>query len=224
MFTRTLTALPVPQSVGMAGSQLKERTTSCLSDILEQALYAGISENDFKRYLQAKKTTSSPTSRQGGKWKYLSPKLFVFKFLPLVCLGVLLYFPLSELFSGSPCLVSQIPPFGEIMHPKFDCNFCEGLTGAAHQTNLSQYEFVHKYAYTSQPILVVGAASDWPAMNVFSYDYFKGLYQQSPEAVESDMESGQFFSYSSNIQNLKELFDLSSERVSMSTEKWYIGW
>ena len=110
------------------------------------------------------------------------------------------------------------------MHPKFDCNFCEGLTGAPRQTNLSQYEFVHKYAYTSRPILVVGAASDWPAMDVFSYDYFKSLYQQSPEAIESDMESGQFFSYSSNIQNLKDLFDLSSERVSMTTEKWYIGW
>jgi len=61
-------------------------------------------------------------------------------------------------------------------------------------------------------------------MEVFSYNYFKDLYQQSPEAIDSDTEKGQFFSYSSNIRNLKELFELSSEGVSMATEKWYIGW
>ena len=205
----------------MAHIELKERTASRLTDILERAHSAGLSENDFKRCLQSFSTTTKT-----HRWKYLSltANSVVFKFLPVVFLLYLLYSPVSELLSRSPCLVSQIPPFGELLHPKLDCNFCEGLRGAPRLTNLSQYEFVSEYAYTSQPLLVVGAASGWPAMEVFSYDYFKDLYQQSPEAIDSDTERGQFFSYSSNIRNLKELFELSSDGVSMATEKWYIGW
>lgn len=208
----------------MARFELKERTASRLTGILEQAQSAGLSENDFKRCLQSNKYFSTATNAHKLQYFSLIANSVVFKFLPFVFLAVLLYFPVSEVLSHSPCLVSQIPPFGEVMHPKLDCDFCEGLRGAPHLTNLSQYEFVSEYAYTSRPILVVGAASGWPAMEVFSYNYFKDLYQQSPEAIDSDTEKGQFFSYSSNIRNLKELFELSSEGVSMATEKWYIGW
>ena len=47
---------------------------------------------------------------------------------------------------------------------------------------------------------------------------------QVPEAMDADINSGHFFSYSSRIKDLKELFEMSAERASMASEKWYIGW
>ena len=73
-------------------------------------------------------------------------------------------------------------------------------------------------------MVIEGAADDWSAMNVFSYDYFKDLYLRTPGSLDDDNIKGQFFSYSSNIMDLKELFNLPVERAEMKIERWYIGW
>ena len=101
---------------------------------------------------------------------------------------------------------------------------CEGVTGALRFVNLSREDFVHHHAYSAKPIVVEGAALRWPAMDVFSYDYFKNLYLQTPGSLDDDNIKGQFFSYSSNIMDLKNLFELPTEHVEMKTERWYIGW
>jgi hypothetical protein len=90
--------------------------------------------------------------------------------------------------------------------------------------NITRKEFALHYAHSSQPVVVVRAALHWSAMQVFSYDYFRNLYSTFPDAIDADTSKGQFFSYNSNIRNLKELFDLPSERAAMTTERWYIGW
>lgn len=209
----------------MDSEKLKEETISRLRSILTKARSAGVSERELRKYLEAEEFLPSGGGRgKPSRYGCLSLHCIVFRVLPAVLLLSLFYFPLSELLNGSPCLVSQLSPFPELAHPVLNCSFCEGVTGAPRHVNLSRREFMHKYAYTGRPVVVVEAASSWPAINVFSYDYFKNLYLQTPESIDADKNSGQFFSYSSNIQNLQDLFDLSSERASMASEKWYIGW
>ena len=104
------------------------------------------------------------------------------------------------------------------------CRVCEGVSGALRFDNLSREDFVHHYAYSAKPIVVEGAARGWPAMEVFSYNYFRRLYLQIPGSLDDDNIKGQFFSYSSNIMDLKELFHLPVEHSEMKTERWYIGW
>lgn len=148
----------------------------------------------------------------------------VFKVYPVIFLLALSAYPLFRMMAGYSCLVSEISPFGEAVNPMANCEMCEGVTGAPRLSNLSKDDFIRNYAYTSKPILVVGAVSNWTALDVFSYEYFKSLYVNSPESLEDDNSKGQFFSYSSNMGDLRDLFSLPSEVASMETEKWYIGW
>ena len=150
--------------------------------------------------------------------------LLIFKALPAMLLLLLLGYPAWQVSDGSVCLLRELSPFGEAVTPMVDCAICEGVTEAPRLFNLSQDDFIRNYAYTSKPILVVGAVSNWSALDVVSYDYFKSIYMDSLDSLEVDHDSGQFFAYGSNIRDLKDLFSLPSDVATMKTEKWYIGW
>ena len=201
-------------------------TVSSLCELLKESEKVGISLEDILKCLDSK-DVSAGVSRSWWRskcsiWKWF--RFTVLNILPVLFLAFLLYFPVVQLINESPCVLHAPMGFGEIMHPIVNCSMCKGLTEAPRLTNLSRHEFMERHAHSSRPIVVVGAASHWPAIDIFSYDYFKGLYQSHPDGIETDMNTGQFFSYSSNIKNLKELFELSSESAAMETERWYIGW
>lgn len=198
--------------------------------ILDQARSRGLTDGEITKCLEENGYT--PTAKPKAKSKVDDPykkgcsilNCLLFKVYPVIFVLLLLAYPLYNLVIGSPCLVAEVSPFGEAVTPVIDCNICEGVTEAPRLTNLTQDDFIRNYAYTSRPLLVVGAVLDWPAIEVFSYDYFKSLYLKSPESLEEDSNSGQFFAYSSNIKDLKELFSLPSDVATMESEKWYIGW
>lgn len=148
----------------------------------------------------------------------------IFKVYPIIFGLLLLSYPLVRMMAGYACLLSEVSPFGEAVTPVVSCEICEGVTGAPKLNNISMDDFVRNHAYTSKPVLVEGAVSNWSALRVFSYEYFKSLYVNSPESLEDDNSKGQFFAYSSNIRDLKDLFSLPSEVATMEAEKWYIGW
>ena len=196
-------------------------------DLLAAALAQGCRSEDIKDFLRQLKRSRAHSNKKHWLWlARLGRVLYylVFLVLPAVLLLSVLLLSLINWYEEAPCLVPQPYFLGEILRPMSDCEFCNGVTAAPREKNISVYDFVKKYAYTSKPVVVEGAASDWPATRAFSYDYFKGLYQQRPEAIEHQIEEGQFFSYNSNIRDLKGLFELSDEEVSMVTERWYIGW
>ena len=146
-----------------------------------------------------------------------------YRLLPYsLCIATLL-FPLYHVYTLDPCLASQLFPVAEFAMPVIDCSFCKGLTHAPeiHFSNITVDQFMEQYAYTSHPVLIKEAALSWPALELFSYDFFRQLYLKRPEAVQEDKESGQFFAYSSGIHNLEEFLNLSSDAA---TTKWYIGW
>ncbi len=197
-----------------------------LTAILESAKSAGLSESDIKDCLEKEGLvpTSQPDYALFIKKGWWLMELLIFKVYPLLFLAALLAYPGYQMYAGSPCLLSEVFPLAEAIIPFVDCKICKGVTQAPRLTNLSQEQFMHDYAYQSRPLLVVGAARDWPALELFSYDYFKELYLSKPGSLEGENAEGQFFAYSSSINDLADLFALPSEVASMSKEKWYIGW
>lgn len=196
-----------------------------LSTILENAKNAGLTDTEIKECLVNERLIHEPidvAELVQKTWRLFD--LLVFKVYPILFFCSMLAYPAYKATTGSPCLVSEVVPLSEAVIPFVDCKICEGVTEAPRLTNLTQEEFIRNYAYQSKPLVVVGAASDWPALQVFSYDYFKELYLSRPGALEGDNEGGQFFAYSSSIESLDDLFSLPSEVASMSKEKWYIGW
>ena len=146
--------------------------------------------------------------------------LVLYRALP--CLLVLLYVlqRLESLWYEHPCLLPRIVPYGEVTLPVADCDICSNMSEVPAIENVTVAFFLNEYAYSSRPVLMKGAAKDWPATRLFSYEYFRQLYSQNPQTVHH----GQFFAYSSNIESLDEFMSMSSDRASMKTETWYIGW
>ena len=203
-----------------------------IKKILADAKARGLTKkelNTFLRdngYLPADKKTDEVVVEGSSVYNKSFSMLnkLIFKVYPVLFLISLFLYPLFKFVSGSPCLISEFSPFGEVTIPFIDCNVCVGVTGAPRLSNLSQEDFVKNYAYTGKPILVEGAVLNWSAIEVFSYDFFKSLYLSVPSSLEEDSNTGQFFSYSSNVRDLKHLFSLSDDVATMATEKWYIGW
>ena len=161
----------------------KQEAISQLCDILERARASGLPQEKIRNCLESKDLVS--VFESGGNrrscWKYtkcLSFHCIIFNVLPAMLLLALMGFPLFEFMNESPCLVPKPEIFLDLVQPLLDCKFCENVTEAPRLKNITPYEFVHNYAYTSRPSLFVGAASEWPAVDLFSYDYFRKLYQQ----------------------------------------------
>lgn len=212
-----------------------DKLLSDLSRIFEQAKSAGLSDEEIKQCLRDEGLLQPPSAHAADQdkdiiYQKLSEKawnilnILIFKVYPIVILCALFAYPLFKLYNGSPCLVTEVFPFSEAVIPFSDCRMCEGVVEAPRLVNLSQEDFIRRYAYKSKPIVVVGAANDWPALDTFSYDYFKDLYTGMPGSLEGDNTQGQFFAYSSDIKDLEDLFELPSEVATMSKERWYIGW
>ena len=208
-----------------------DKLLSDLSHILEQAKSAGLSDEEIKQCLQDEGLLQPPAAHGGSQDKDIVYQkacsilnLLIFKVYPIVILCSLLAFPLYKMYNRSPCLVTELCPFSEAAIPFVDCRMCEGVVEAPRLVNLSQEDFIRRYAYKSKPIIVEGAANDWPALSTFSYDYFKDLYTSMPGSLDGDNTQGQFFAYSSDIKDLADLFELPSEVATMGKERWYIGW
>ena len=199
---------------------------SGLCELAKDSQKAGIPLEDILECLDAVTETKhingqSKSARCSFK-NYISFTLF--KLFPALFLVLLLYFPVLRVFNSSACVLPSPGLLSDVMHPLANCSMCQGVKGAPRLVNLSRNEFMLRHAHSSRPIVVVRAALHWPAMKTFSYEYFRSLYRSHPDAIDSDTTEGQFFSYSSNIRNLRELFELTSERATMTTERWYIGW
>lgn len=147
-------------------------------------------------------------------------RLFLYRLVPIVIGLLVLIQPLFAILRDDPCLVQQTL-HDEWSLPLCSCDVCVGVTRpvVVEANNITALEFMEKYAYSSHPLLVKGAASSWPASELFSCEYFRQLYVQRPEAMETDKKSGLFFTYKSSLQTL-ERFLLNSS----SEKEWYISW
>lgn len=149
--------------------------------------------------------------------------LLLYRILPFGLILVFTFQRLYLLYSSDPCLVSQ-PVLSEFAMPIVDCSRCQNITGAVHMDHITARQFMNNYAFSLQPLLMKGAALDWPAISTFSYKYFKALYMKRPEAMDHDKTEGQFFPYSSGIHKLDEFIALDNDTAALKGDRWYIGW
>lgn len=147
--------------------------------------------------------------------------LVFYRLLPVVVLLFALTRPLLAVREHQPCLVDQFIA-GHWSLPRADCQrVCVGIDKVIefNSSDFTQTNFMENYSYTSKPLLIKGAASSWPATNIFSSDYFKQLYQKWPEAIDRDTHNGLYATYKSRMHNIKQFLQNSS-----SEKDWYISW
>ena len=213
--------MAAPSSDGKESSAIHSR----LSQILSDAERSGVTHNEIMALLDLQKEPSARVPGTAGMREFLYRALLTspakWYLVPFLLVTSIFYIPTLQLWNHSSCI---FPAPVIMVQPLADCAVCRGVTGAPRLVGISRKNFSLHHAHSSRPIVVVGAALDWPALEIFSYEYFRGLYQNFPDAIDSDTSKGQFFAYSSNIPTLKDLFQLSPERAAMTTESWYIGW
>ncbi|XP_063228865.1 uncharacterized protein LOC134534362 isoform X2 [Bacillus rossius redtenbacheri] len=126
---------------------------------------------------------------------------------------------------GTRCVLPNNYFVWEATRPVTDCSMCKDVTNVTLLANVSRLEF-QKYAYSPQPMLVKGAALHWPAMQAFSYHFFKDIYETIEGAYESVEEECQILTFKTEFKSLQEVFAMSEARVQQheGEQPWYVGW
>lgn len=126
---------------------------------------------------------------------------------------------------GTRCLLPNNYFIWEATRPETDCSMCKDVKGVLVFQNITRDEF-RKYAYSSRPMLVKGAALHWPAMQTFTYHFLKGIYQNVEGAYESIEEECQILTFKTEFRSLEEVFAMPDSRVFLEDgeKPWYVGW
>lgn len=106
-----------------------------------------------------------------------------------------------------------------------NCNICENINEIPKIQNISSKDFYYNYAKKSKPIIISDGAHSWPALEHFSYNFFKELYN-SVEINNGKRRTCQFFPYNTEFKSLDEVFHMKTERANFKEgeKPWYVGW
>lgn len=126
---------------------------------------------------------------------------------------------------GIRCILSNNYFIWEATRPIKDCNFCVNITQPIILNNLTKEQFL-PYAYSSKPIVIQKAFLHWPALNVFSLQFFRSLYNGTEDAYRSVDEECQFLHFKSDFISIQDVLFMSEERSQnpQSDASWYVGW
>lgn len=127
---------------------------------------------------------------------------------------------------GIRCVVPNNYFIWEATRPISDCSFCSNVTGPIILLpNVTRKEF-EPYAYSSQPMIVREAFLHWPAMEKFSWQFFKELYADVEESYKSVDEECQFLHFKSDFISIRDVFSMSDARAKnlLGQKSWYVGW
>lgn len=126
---------------------------------------------------------------------------------------------------GIRCILPNNYFIWEATRPIKDCNFCANVTKPIVFNNLTRDDFL-PYAYSSKPIVVQKAFTHWPALNAFSLEYFRKLYNKTEDSYRSVDEECQFLHFKSDFISIQDVFSMSEERSQnpQSDVSWYVGW
>lgn len=147
-------------------------------------------------------------------------------FTPIFCCILFKYLYIDPIKSirGTRCIVPNNYFIWEFTRPVSNCDYCRGVSSALILPHLSRKEF-EQYAYSSRPMVIKHAAIHWPASKVFSWKFFKDLYESIDGAYDT-VDECQFLHFKSNLTNLRDVFAMSEERAMLRNgkEPWYVGW
>lgn len=132
---------------------------------------------------------------------------------------------LVEYILTTRCFIGMGYLSWEITRPISNCRHCSGLLAPiVLDSNVTRENF-EPYAYSSQPIIVRGAAREWEAMKSLNYSFLKDIYQRVPGAIDSVHEDCQFLHFKSNFVTLRDVFaHVKGEEPLDNGKEWYVGW
>ncbi|XP_015126093.1 bifunctional arginine demethylase and lysyl-hydroxylase JMJD6-B [Diachasma alloeum] len=164
-----------------------------------------------------------------GLWRASSllcaPTKFRLSGRHLLGLGILCY--ISYYFTNDyflshrhqKCLVETPTVFQRIFRPAEDCSVCHDVQQVEKLANVEPEVFEERYAYSGRPVVITDATSNWSATRVFSFGFFKSLYQDQDANC-------QFFPYKTDFRSLREVFNMTEDRARLrpGSQPWYVGW
>lgn len=132
---------------------------------------------------------------------------------------------LSKHALGVRCIIPNNYFVWEATRPISDCQFCTNVTEPILLYNATKEQF-SKFAFSSKPIVIKSALLHWPAVKVFSFEFFKNLYNSLDDAYRSVDEECQFLHFRSNFISLRDVFAMSEARSNNAPGEtpWYVGW
>lgn len=133
--------------------------------------------------------------------------------------------PTIKYLLGVRCIVPNNYFVWEATRPLSDCNFCVNVSKVQILPNLTREHF-SQFAYSSKPMVIKGAFSNWPAIKVFSFDFFKKLYETFEDSYRSVDEECQFLHFQSDFVSLRDVFAMDYRRIKNlpGQKPWYVGW
>ncbi|RZF39595.1 hypothetical protein LSTR_LSTR001116 [Laodelphax striatellus] len=193
------------------------------------ALNSGLSLRDVKNVCRESSCENAKAfdHHLSNRWRLGFKSLMIIVIIFLMCFVIRL--PILDGMMknalGIKCVVPNNYFVWEATRPIADCNMCKGVNGVLILPNITREEF-HKYAYSSRPIIVKGAASHWPAKQLFSYNYFKDIFENIDGSYENIEEDCQFLTFKTDFLSLRDVFSMSRRRLLnwKGERPWYIGW
>ncbi|KAK5642381.1 hypothetical protein RI129_008548 [Pyrocoelia pectoralis] len=155
--------------------------------------------------------------------KYILISIFIVIFS--ICYQCEVFGSLFKQALGVRCIIPNNVFVWEATRPVSDCQYCINVTEPILLYNITREEF-SKYAYTSKPVVIKKSFLHWPAVTVFSFKFFKNLYDSIDNAYRSVDEDCQFLHFRSNFISLRDVFAMSEARSNNSPGEtsWYVGW
>ncbi|KAG8236752.1 hypothetical protein J437_LFUL015581 [Ladona fulva] len=217
-------------------AEAQEKAQNLLENLVilnEEAFYSGFTVREIRdAYL--KSSSHRLSSEKDGKHWYPSGSSLCVLATAVFTIFIVVLLPQS--FSSQRCLLQNNFFVMEATRPLTDCNkVCKGVNSVLILENTTREEF-SKIAYSSRPILVRGGAEHWPARRIFSFEFFRRLYEgvgdgdivntKRESYYQSVEEECQFFPFRTDFVSLREVFAMPQERANFSDgqKPWYIGW
>lgn len=123
------------------------------------------------------------------------------------------------------CLLDMPRDAPKLFRKPEQCDICESFTQVDKITNVSPNFLLENYINRFKPVVVSDGALNWPAKSLFTFDFFKSLFE-TVELRSGKDKNCQFFPYETEFTSVKEVFNMSADRIrGNSGEKpWYVGW
>ncbi|PAA88703.1 hypothetical protein BOX15_Mlig028714g2 [Macrostomum lignano] len=130
---------------------------------------------------------------------------------------------LGHLRPGGTCLIFAGEFLSDAARYPANCDrVCAGLTAVpVEPANISRARFRELYAYTGRPVLVKGAASDWPAKQNWNLTFFRDLYDRYPDSYRTQKRRARYLPFRIELQTFYEALHMSEERQQ---QPYYFGW
>ncbi|XP_059164457.1 uncharacterized protein LOC131947298 [Physella acuta] len=206
---------------------------SMFSELHQRAVAMGMTADDLTRLEFVKQTRrNQPSAVRKLCQKVLTSCMYV---LIVLTLSWLADFPLSRdrlarlvlQFRGvsgraatqEKCLLEKF----KVMEAPRTCRFCQDVDDVMRVANVSASQF--EAVYSGRPLVVTDAMNNWSAIHVFSFHFFKEIYNKSYD-THKGKDACQFFGYDTEFRRLSQVFEMDDDRIYQKDGSlpWYVGW